>query len=280
MKNNQGNIVILFVIIILVLLLIFIFTMKDKINKGWNSSSQKTQTTETPVQKPETKNPFTAPDNLKQPPQVASVASNTDHYEYYNDVSVIQDNEAINPFLATPNSNPPPKQAQTATSQPLTANQTTNQIEKPNTNPNALKVAPNGFNFPQASGYLAGYPIKSKYGKLNITISNTRGLSNLAVFVYLKKNYNETRNTDLNELTAASYISAGDTFKFANIKSGYYRIVWINLATKQAFKSKDFAVYQDNKYAYDRVFTFYPDSNLAQGKAIHVPLASLYKHYP
>lgn len=276
MKNNQGNIIIIFAIILLVFILIFVFTMKNKINEGWDSNSQKTQAIEAPVPKPKTSTLLSTPDNLKQPPQVASVANSNDHYEYYNDVSVIQNNEVINPFLTTLNSNPVPKQAQTETSKPLTANHT----EKLNISPNALKVAPNGFNFPQSSSYLVGYPIKNKYGKLNITISNTVGHSNLAVFVYLKKQYNETRNTDLNELTAASYIRAGDTFKFANVKSGYYRIVWINLATKQAFKSKDFAVYQDNKYAYDRVFTFYPDNKLAQGKATPVPLASLYKHYP
>ncbi|WP_411688735.1 hypothetical protein [Acinetobacter indicus] len=274
MKNNQGNIIILFAIIILGLGLIFLFTLKNKIQKGWNSSDHKTQ----PVEQVESK---TEPTNFSsatvlEPSKAAPKPNAVNQYEYYNDVRVIQNNETLNPFITSPNPNPLPNPAQNGKSKTLAGNQKSHI----NVNPNLLKVAPNGFTFPQATGYLIGYPIKNKHGKLNITISNTVGHSNLAVFVYLKKHYNDSRNIDLNELTSASYIRAGDTFKFSNVQSGYYRIVWINLANKQAFKSKDFAVFQDNKYAYDRVFTFYPNNKLAQGKATHVPLALIYNHQP
>ena len=272
MKKNQGNVVILFAIILLGLLLIFIFPLKGKIQNEWNSSSQKTQAVDQTSQKPEIEKYSSA--TVLEPSKATSQSNDVEHYEYYNDVRVIQNNETLNPFITTLNQNPIPSPTTNNIEKPVAAPQKT----KITANANLLKVAPNGFDFPQTTGHLVGYPVKNKHGKLNITISNTVGHSNLAVFVYLKKHYNDSRNIDLNEITSASYIRAGDTFKFSNVQSGYYRIVWINLANKQAFKSKDFAVFQDNKYAYDRVFTFYPNNRLAQGKAIHVQLASLYNH--
>lgn len=274
MKNNRGNVIILFAIILLGLLLIFMYSMKGKIQNGWNSSSHKTQAVDQTTQKPEIEKYSSA--TVLEPSKATPQSNGVEHYEYYNDVRVIQNNETLNPFITTLNQNPIPTPTAKNTEKPVVVTQ------KPQitANANLLKVAPNGFDFPQTTGYLVGYPVKNKHGKLNITISNTVGHSNLAVFVYLKKHFNDSRNIDLNEITSASYIRAGDTFKFSNVQSGYYRIVWINLANKQAFKSKDFAVFQDNKYAYDRVFTFYPNNRLAQGKAIHVQLASLYNHQP
>jgi len=39
-----------------------------------------------------------------------------------------------------------------------------------------------------------------------------------------------------------------------------------------------FAVFQDNKYAYDRIFTFYPNNAHPQNKATQIPLNTLYKN--
>lgn len=277
MKRNQGNVIILFVIILLTILIILLLSLKTKIQKGWNTSSQQTQATDKKITPNETPSSqaTTSKENAQLPPQQNQPPLLTNEkYEYYNDVSSIQSNETLNPFITSLNVNPP---------KTITAGSSTTidkaPIKAPTpSNPNQIKVAPNGFEFPNTTSYLFGYPIKNRSGKLNITISNLVGRSNLAVFVYFKKPYSENKDVDLNELTSAIYVAAGDTFTFKNINSGYYRIVWLNLANKKVYRSKEFAVFQDNKYAYDRIFTFYPNNAHPQNKATQIPLNTLYKN--
>lgn len=277
MKRNQGNVIILFVIILLTILIILLLTLKTKIQKGWNTSSQQTLATEKKITPNETPSSqaTTSKENAQLPPQQNQPPLLTNEkYEYYNDVSSIQSNETLNPFITSLNANPP---------KTITAGSSTTIDKAPikaptSSNPNQIKVAPNGFEFPNTTSYLFGYPIKNRSGKLNITISNVVGRSNLAVFVYLKKPYSENKDVDLNELTSAIYVAAGDTFTFKNINSGYYKIVWLNLANKKVYRSKEFAVFQDNKYAYDRIFTFYPNNAYPQNKATQIPLNTLYKN--
>lgn len=277
MKRNQGNVIILFVIILLTILIILLLTLKTKIQKGWNTSSQQTLATEKKITPNETPSSqaTTSKENAPLPPQQNQPPLLTNEkYEYYNDVSSIQSDETLNPFITSLNANPP---------KIITAGSSTTIDKAPikaptSSNPNQIKVAPNGFEFPNTTSYLFGYPIKNRSGKLNITISNVVGRSNLAVFVYLKKPYSENKDVDLNELTSAIYVAAGDTFTFKNINSGYYRIVWLNLANKKVYRSKEFAVFQDNKYAYDRIFTFYPNNAHPQNKATQIPLNTLYKN--
>ena len=265
MKRNQGNVIIL------------LLTLKTKIQKGWNTSSQQTLATEKKITPNETPSSqaTTSKENAPLPPQQNQPPLLTNEkYEYYNDVSSIQSNETLNPFITSLNANPP---------KTITAGSSTTIDKAPikaptSSNPNQIKVAPNGFEFPNTTSYLFGYPIKNRSGKLNITISNVVGRSNLAVFVYLKKPYSENKDVDLNELTSAIYVAAGDTFTFKNINSGYYKIVWLNLANKKVYRSKEFAVFQDNKYAYDRIFTFYPNNAYPQNKATQIPLNTLYKN--
>ena len=277
MKRNQGNVIILFVVILLTILIILLLTLKTKIQKGWNTSSQQTLATEKKITPNETPSSqaTTSKENAPLPPQQNQPPLLTNEkYEYYNDVSSIQSNETLNPFITSLNANPP---------KIITAGSSTTIDKAPikaptSSNPNQIKVAPNGFEFPNTTSYLFGYPIKNRSGKLNITISNVVGRSNLAVFVYLKKPYSENKDVDLNELTSAIYVAAGDTFTFKNINSGYYKIVWLNLANKKVYRSKEFAVFQDNKYAYDRIFTFYPNNAHPQNKATQIPLNTLYKN--
>ena len=277
MKRNQGNVIILFVVILLTILIILLLTLKTKIQKGWNTSSQQTLATEKKITPNETPSSqaTTSKENAPLPPQQNQPPLLTNEkYEYYNDVSSIQSDETLNPFITSLNANPP---------KIITAGSSTTIDKAPikaptSSNPNQIKVAPNGFEFPNTTSYLFGYPIKNRSGKLNITISNVVGRSNLAVFVYLKKPYSENKDVDLNELTSAIYVAAGDTFTFKNINSGYYRIVWLNLANKKVYRSKEFAVFQDNKYAYDRIFTFYPNNAHPQNKATQIPLNTLYKN--
>jgi len=239
MKRNQGNVIILFVVILLTILIILLLTLKTKIQKGWNTSSQQTLATEKKITPNETPSSqaTTSKENAPLPPQQNQPPLLTNEkYEYYNDVSSIQSDETLNPFITSLNANPP---------KIITAGSSTTIDKAPikaptSSNPNQIKVAPNGFEFPNTTSYLFGYPIKNRSGKLNITISNVVGRSNLAVFVYLKKPYSENKDVDLNELTSAIYVAAGDTFTFKNINSGYYKIVWLNLANKKVYRSKEF----------------------------------------
>lgn len=277
MKRNQGNVIILFVIILLTLLIILLLSLKTKIQKGWNTSSQHPQSTEKKLTPDATASSQAfAPQAIEPIEPQHPPALTAEKYEYYNDVSSIQSNETLNPFITSLNSNPP-KTITAGT--PSKVEQSSKKAPKPS-NPNQIKIAPNGFEFPSKTSYLLGYPVKNQSGKLNITISNVVGQSNLAVFVYLKKPYSEHKNVDLNELTSAIYVAAGDTFTFKNVNSGYYRIVWLNLANKKAYRSKEFAVFQDNKYAYDRIFTFYPNNTQPQNKATQISLNTLYKNNP
>lgn len=277
MKRNQGNVIILFVIILLTILIILLLSLKTKIQKGWNTSSQQPQAIEKKITPNETTSSqaTTSKEDAQLPPQQNQPPILTNEkYEYYNDVSSIQNDETLNPFITSLNANPP--KTITVGSSPK-VDKAPNKAPIPS-NPNQIKIAPNGFEFPNTTSYLMGYPIKNRSGKLNITISNVVGRSNLAVFVYLKKPYSEHKDVDLNVLTSAIYIAAGDTFTFKNVDSGYYRIVWLNLANKKVYRSKEFAVFQDNKYAYDRIFTFYPNNTHPQNKATQIPLNTLYKN--
>lgn len=276
MKRNQGNVIILFIIILLTILIIVLLSLKTKIQKGWNTSPQEQESTKKSLSTSGDSASPTPAHPVNAQPQFQTqqlILSNTEKYEYYNDLSAIQSNETINPFLTSLNSNPPKK----ITAEPPTQTKASIKPSKPS-NPNLIKIAPNGFAFPHKTGYLMGYPVKNRSGKLNITISNAIGRSNLSVFVYFKKPYSEHKNIDFNELISATYVAAGDTFTFKNINSGYYRIVWLNLANKKAYKSKDFAVFQDNKYAYDRIFTFHPNLTHLQNKATQIPLSKLYNN--
>lgn len=268
MKKDQGNIIIIFVIILLIIVIFMLFSLKNKIQQGWtSSSSNSTKLTETQLSKQATP----APQEINTPKQVVQQqpSQTNDRYEYYNDISVIQDNEALNPFIVTYTKTAPIQQ-------PNSKNNTAVKEPTRKAHENLIKTAPNGFQLPNQTNYLTGYNVNPQNGKLNITIDNSVGLSNLVIFLYFKKPYAEQRNLDLNRLSTAIYISAGDKFTFTKVPSGYYKIVWVNLANKKAFKSKDFAVFQDNKYAYDRIFTFYPNSSTHQNKASEIALASIY----
>ncbi len=71
MKRNQGNVIILFVVILLTILIILLLTLKTKIQKGWNTSSQQTLATEKKITPNETPSSqaTTSKENAPLPPQ-------------------------------------------------------------------------------------------------------------------------------------------------------------------------------------------------------------------
>lgn len=271
MKRNQGNIIIIFVLILLIFIVFSILSVKAKIENAWTPSNKPDKHSVSP-----NKNELLT---STQPITETELSSSSAHstqtsqlYEYYNDLSVIQDSEVMNPFLSKYN-----EQHQTSNLKELVQTNSKEDIKTKTTNSNILNKAPNGFDFPNKTGLLTGYPMFNSKGKLNISISNKLGHSNLAVFLYLIKPFNDQSKLDLNELLTGIYLKAGDEFSFTKVHSGYYRIVWINLANKKTYQSKDFVVFQDNKYAYDRVFTFYPHNTEIKNKATEISIYALYK---
>ena len=227
MKKHQGNIIIFFVIVLIIIALFMLFSLKNKIQAGWSTSKDKNQNNETYQKSPA---PQPQPKPQPQPQPQPQNANQNETYEYYNDISYVQNNEMLNPFLSTYSKNPTKPHSNTT-------NTKAPNLTKAKANTNLINTAPNGHQLPSQTSYLNGYPVKNQNGKLNITINNSLGHSNLIVLLYLKKPYSDQKNTDLNTIFAATYVSAGDDFNFTKVPSGHYRIVWINLANKKAFKS-------------------------------------------
>lgn len=272
MKHNQGNVIIVFVIILISVFIILLLSLKTKIQEGWNTSSEQTETQKKAPALKETTSPQSAATQTTQQPESTLSPHKPDKYEYYNDISHVQNNETINPFINVLNDNP---SLPSTPNSPTNPHQTAKEIIK--TKANQIKSAPNGFQLPDTTGYLFGYLIKNKTGKLNVTIKNDGGQSNLIVFLYLKKPYNEFRELDLNDLTSAIYVAAGDSFTFKNVNSGHYKIEWINLANMNAYRSGEFTVFQDNKFAYDRIFTFNSNHTQTKNKAAQIPITNYYR---
>lgn len=131
--------------------------------------------------------------------------------------------------------------------------------------PNLILIAPNGKEFPAGTGYLTDYPIHNRFGHLNIKINNMQGKSNIAVFLYHLRSYDSKPSDEHKQLSRAAYVQAGYEFDFTELQSGHYQLEWVDLSTKKAYRNQPFLIYQDNTYAYDRVFTF---SNKSNNKAI------------
>lgn len=271
MKKNQGNIIILFVLILLIIIIFSFLSLKAKIEHAWTPPTNRDNHSLPPKRNEQQ----TSTPPLKETELSTSSTESKQEskfYEYYNDLSVIQDNEITNPFLSKFN------EQNQASNLKEHVQINSNEVVKTKVSiSNILKKAPNGFDFPNKTGLLTGYPALNSKGKLNISISNKLGHSNLAVFLYLIKPFNDQSMIDLNELLTGIYLKAGDEFSFAKVQSGYYRIVWVNLANKKTYRSKEFAVFQDNKYAYDRVFTFYPNNTSIKNKATEISIYALYK---
>lgn len=251
MRRDRGNIIIFFVIILLIIIIFLFISLKNKFNKGWSTTEVAPPSTKQTLREPTSQESKKSdPPQTPQSPQQATAENYNVRYEYYNDVREIKQNEILNPFISAYTQNPiqvPPQK-----------DQLPNKSVKPTVaaHKNAISKAPNGLPLPTKTSYLSGYAVKNKNGRLNITIDNRIGRANLAVFLYLKKPYTETKNIDRKELISAAYIQSGDSFIFPYIQSGYYRITWINLANNKTFQSKEFTVFQDNHFAYDQVFSF------------------------
>lgn len=272
MKKDHGNIIILFVLILLIIIIFFIFTLKTKIERAWTpSSSSKSNSFAHPLPLNSNSDKELAL-NKELSTSPLPPRKEEQRYEYYNDLSSISNGEIINPFLKQFNVQTMHSEQDNGILSPIT-----NDLKSKSQNRNLIQKAPNGFDFPNKTGLLMGYPTLHQIGKLNITISNKLGHSNLAVFLYQKKPFNDQRSIDLNILLTGIYLKAGDDFTFSKLQSGYYRIIWINLANKKSYRSKDFPLYQDNQYAYDRIFTFYPNNTSLKNKATEITTESLYR---
>lgn len=177
---------------------------------------------------------------------------------------VLNEGEVLNPFDSTVQRNIQTGKQVLSNKTPTTTNDVAvmnNLVESPN----LILIAPNGKELPYGTGYLTDYPINNGYGHLNIKINNSQGKANLLVFLYHLRPY-DSRPADSNkQLSRAAYVQSGYDFDFSSLQSGHYVLEWVDLSTKKAYRNKPFLIYQDNFYAYDRVFTF---RNKAENKSV------------
>ncbi|AMW80530.1 hypothetical protein AMD27_16570 (plasmid) [Acinetobacter sp. TGL-Y2] len=272
-NSQKGNIVILLLICILGATFYFLATLKLKMNSAISSNQDK-KTVSTPLlpNKQETTNStqsYTDLNTLSTLPPIDN--------QYFNQ-SVLYKDEILNPFddisarELTKNQIPNNKPSQ------LQANNRRNldvaQINGLVQSPNLIRVSPKGFDLPASSEYLYGYPVLDNSGSLNITINNHHGKTNLLVLLYYVAPLDKDLRTSQKRISRAMYVQAGSEFLIQGLNSGYYELEWVDLSNKKAFSNKPFPIYQDNKFAYDRVFNF--NNKDKKTNIISIPLSKIY----
>ena len=272
-NSQKGNIVILLLICILGAAFYFLATLKLKMNSAIKPNpDQNAVSTPLLPNKQEEANKtlsYTDLNTLNTHPPIDN--------QYYNQ-SVLYKNEILNPFddisarelskNQIPNNKP--NQLQTDNRRNLDVAQINGLIQSPN----LIRVSPKGFDLPANSEYLYGYPVLDNNGSLNITINNYNGKTNLLVFLYYVAPLDKDVRTPKKHISRAMYVQAGSEFLIQGLNSGYYELEWVDLSNKKAFANKPFSIYQDNKFAYDRVFNF--SNKDKKTNIIPIPLSKIY----
>jgi len=93
--------------------------------------------------------------------------------------------------------------------------------------------AENGSPWPQASGYIKGYPHRFADGRSQVTVDNSNTNSDMFVKLF---NLDETKATAVRVF----FIKAGDQYTVKNITQGNYDIRYKNLNTGHCFRSEPF----------------------------------------
>lgn len=261
MNYQKGNVVIILLICLLIGAFYYLATLKyqgiredkaqaEKLLKEKNSLAQN-QTSSSPNLPP-----------MPNQPQLST----------HQQSVVLNEGEVLNPFDSTVQRNIQTN-AQVLSNQPAAAANDVATLNNLVDSPNLILIAPNGKDLPAGTGYLTDYPINNRYGHLNIKINNMQGKSNILVFLYHLRSYDSKPNDSNKKISRAAYVQSGYEFDLSELQSGYYLLEWIDLSTKKAYRNKPFLIYQDNFYAYDRVFNF---NNKTNGKSVNsISLQSL-----
>lgn len=256
MKHQNGNIVIILLICLLVGAFYYLATLKYQGIREQKAHDEKTL-------KELSKQAHLQAVNQPQIPPLENPTP-TDTVQQHQQHVQLNAGEVYNPFETTVQRTIQTNQ-QVLSNKPIAAANDVAALNHLVESPNMILIAPNGKEFPAGTGYLIDYPINNRFGHLNIKINNMQGKSNIAVFLYHLRSYDSKPSDARKKLSRAAYVQAGYEFDFTELQSGHYQLEWVDLSTKKAYRNQPFLIYQDNSYAYDRVFSF---SNKNNNKAI------------
>lgn len=261
MNYQKGNIVIIILICLLIGTFCYLATLKFQGIREDNAQTDKQLK----------QNPSLAQNLNVSAPNLPSQPSQPNINTPQQSV-VLDEGEVLNPFDSTIQRNIQTN-AQVLSNQMTAAANDVAALSNLVDSPNLILIAPNGKELPAGTGYLTDYPINNRYGHLNIKINNMQGKSNILVFLYHLRSYDSKPSDSNKKISRAAYVQSGYEFDLAELQSGYYLLEWIDLSTKKAYQNKPFLIYQDNFYAYDRVFNF---NNNLNGKSVNsISLQSL-----
>lgn len=256
MKHQNGNVVIILLICLLVGAFYYLATLKYQGIREQKAHDEKTL-------KELSKQAHLQAVNQPQIPPLENPTP-TDTVQQHQQHVQLNAGEVYNPFETTVQRTIQTNQ-QVLYNKPIAAANDVAALNHLVESPNMILIAPNGKEFPAGTGYLIDYPINNRFGHLNIKINNMQGKSNIAVFLYHLRSYDSKPSDARKKLSRAAYVQAGYEFDFTELQSGHYQLEWVDLSTKKAYRNQPFLIYQDNSYAYDRVFSF---SNKNNNKAI------------
>lgn len=245
MRNQKGNIVIILIIGLLVCAFYYLATLKYKTIKENEKNAEKTAELEKLQSSLASGN---KPAHFPSPTTNIATAQQP--------AVVLGPDEVLNPFDSTVARSVQTSQQVLSTNAKAAASNDVAAINGIVESPNLILIAPNGKELPIGTGYLPDYPINNMDGSLNIKINNTHGKSNLLVFLYHLRPYDSKPSDTRKTISRAIYVQGGHEFNLEQMQSGHYQLEWVDLSTKKAYRNKPFMIYQDNKYAYDRVFNF------------------------
>lgn len=247
MKHQNGNVVIIIMICLLIGAFYYLATLKYQGIREEKAKQDTTLKDQNKTTQPSGATALQLP-NLDNPHFNGMAQQSQQHV-------VLNEGEVLNPFDTT-------VQRQIQTTGQILSNKSfaaPNDVAAINNlvqSPNLILITPTGKEIPAGTGYLNDYPINNRYGHLNIKISNAQGKSNLLVFLYHLRPYDSKPSDSNKQISRAAYVQAGYEFDFSQLQSGHYLLEWVDLSTKSAYRNKPFLIYQDNFYAYDRVFNF------------------------
>lgn len=253
MKYQKGNVVIIILICLLIAAFYYLATLKYQGIREEKAKQEK----ELKTQNKKSQQNVAIPQQL--PPLQTEQLSGMAQQQV-----VLNDGEVLNPFDST-------VQRKIQTNDQILANKP---IAAPNDvaainhlveSPNLILITPNGKELPAGTGYLKDYPINNRHGHLNIKVNNTQGKSNILVFLYHLRPYDSKPSDSRKKLSRAVYVQSGFDFDLSELQSGHYVLEWVDLSTKKAYRNKPFLIYQDNFYAYDRIFNF---NNRQENKSV------------
>jgi hypothetical protein len=127
---------------------------------------------------------------------------------------------------------------------------------------NIFEETPTGYAFPSQSGYLDGYSYLFDKGSLLLTIDNSGNQTDLLIKLIRIGAIDSTSKGNTTPILArVIYVKHNEKITLNDLDSGIYRIDWLDLSNGQAYQYKNFQLYQDNRFQYNRYFKFNQQPN-------------------